>query len=306
MRGGAAPWTRGRRGLPLALLLQLPACAAPGITEEPPCCSSLDPFPVNVVVLTANPAAPTATSLHPSAQIPGLVLTGPQVLAGEIDLLNAHFVDASGGPVCDGADCVSFTLQSMHFRDEIADSGCALLDFGDMRDPMYLDEADPEHVDLSDGVEDAVYACDDERIVAPRAINLYVYDEYRWRDGEADPGGIDSRGRSAERRGVYHPYVVLDLERLQHQTQSPEEHEMGHAFSLGHVCDPAVKRVTHDSNIMGSTCSDCEGGPEAPSGGARNLGFGVVSHDGGACVLDQVQTIIDRAREIQAAWAESP
>lgn len=287
--------------------LALTACGDRGASGF--CGEILAPFPVNIVVLTANEDAPTADSFHPSAADPARTLSGEAVLRGEIDILNTYFRDVSGDLVCEGDDCVTFELADLHFRADIANTTCAeLLAFGDMTERRYLDPTDPDYTDLNDGIEAAIWACEERRMVAPTALNLYVYDEHRWDAdaGVARPSGINSRGRSAERGGVYQPYAVLDLARLQHTTQSPEEHEVGHALSLNHVCDPDVAQVSSDSNIMGSTCAPCDGGPESPSGGARNLGFTRVTHDVRDCEVDQVARIIQRAREIQAAWCRVP
>ncbi len=85
-------------------------------------------------------------------------------------------------------------------------------------------------------------ACDD-----PRAINVYVYDSYAERGGFAD---VTSHGRRNSNR----PYLLLDWERLGHKVQGAEEHEMGHAFGLEHVCAPGAKPKT-STNIMAS--ADC-------------------------------------------------
>ena len=60
--------------------------------------------------------------------------------------------------------------------------------------------------------------------------------------------------------------MLFDWVRLNHQTQSPEEHEMGPAFGLGHVCAIGATQNT-PTNIMAS--QDCGKG----SGGLRTLGF---------------------------------
>jgi len=62
------------------------------------------------------------------------------------------------------------------------------------------------------------------------------------------------------------PFVLIDYERLGNKVQSPEVHEMGHAFGLSHVCHVGAKTST-PTNIMGSK-ENCKG-----SGGVRNLGF---------------------------------
>jgi hypothetical protein len=102
-------------------------------------------------------------------------------------------------------------------------------------------------------------ACTDSRLVDPKAVNVYVYDSYSvaYGDNDITSHGIHNSGQ---------PLVLLDWQRLDHTTQSPEEHEFGHVFGLIHVCVPGATLNT-STNIMAS--ADCGLG----SGGQRNIGF---------------------------------
>ena len=75
---------------------------------------------------------------------------------------------------------------------------------------------------------------------------------------------------------------MLDWERIGHAVQSPEEHEMGHAFGLEHVCEQGASSASH-TNIMASAGGDCEG-----SGGLRDIGF----------TEQQIAVILRHARKI--------
>lgn len=177
----------------------------------------------------------------------------------EIDILNKYFVGANGERP------VKFRFKEKHTINELGGSSCTeLLRMGDAK------------------VEynwrywaDMINSCSDYRVVDPHAINFFIYDSYTERDGFKDK---TSHGRRNDNR----PYVILDWERLTHQIQSPEEHEMGHAFGLEHVCAEGAILNT-PTNIMAS--EECGKG----SGGMRNIGF-----DTG-----QLEKIRRRARDIQ-------
>jgi len=100
----------------------------------------------------------------------------------------------------------------------------------------------------------------------------------------AELGFKDATGHG--RRNSGRPFVFLDWQRLNHGDQAAEEHEMGHAFGLEHICVPGATRQT-PTNIMAS--ADCGKG----SGGLRNLGF---NEQQTATILRYGQQIRDRLR----------
>ncbi|MBF0427987.1 MAG: hypothetical protein HQL94_03630 [Magnetococcales bacterium] len=179
-------------------------------------------------------------------------------MAKEVEILNHHFVTEEGKPV------LQFRLKSVAFFHEIQSSRCSLVKLADV----------PAEYD-GQTWQTLFNGCDDAKVVDPHAINFYVYDSYKSDKGFSD---TDSHGRKNHHR----PYVLIDFARLNHKNQAPEEHEMGHAFGLSHVCVPGAKRDS-DTNIMAS--SECGQG----SGGLRNLGFN----------LKQVAIILEVAHKVQ-------
>lgn len=170
-------------------------------------------------------------------------------LRREVSILNRRFVDAEGRPV------VRFRFKEARVFDEVRSSSCRFAALGDTKEPYD-----------SDAWAEAFNKCEDPKVRDPRAINFYVY---------------DSDGTCHGKRNSGRPYVLIDWVRLGHQGQSPEEHEMGHAFGLEHVCVPGAGLET-STNIMAS--ADCGQG----SGGRRDLGF----------TPEQVGVIRQRAAQI--------
>ena len=164
-----------------------------------------------------------------------------QTFLNEIKILNKYFIDEDGKKIFD------FKFKSAYKYAQIKDSNCSFLKYGDIK--KYNTKE----------VSELYWRCEDDRVRDPQAINFYIVDSYS-KDNGYDSG--TSHGKNARN----HPFILMDWERLNHKGQSPEEHEMGHAFGLGHVCDKDA--TTHsDTNIMAST-GNCEG-----SGGLRNIGF---------------------------------
>lgn len=177
----------------------------------------------------------------------------------EIDILNKYFVGANGGLP------VKFRFKEKHAINELKDSSCVEL--------LHQGDAAVEYNWRN--WADMINSCSDPRVVDPHAINFFIFDSYTDQDGFKD---TTSHGRLNNNR----PYVILDWERLNHRIQSAEEHEMGHAFGLEHVCAEGATLHT-PTNIMAS--AGCGKG----SGGLRNIGF-----DTG-----QLETIRRRAMDIQ-------
>ena len=188
-----------------------------------------------------------------------------QVLDQGSYAFNVHFLVVSDRPAIVVKATEAQMRKEVDILNEYFVTDCqALLDLGNAR------------TEYGDGEawKTAINGCEDKDIIDPEAINFIVYDSW---NSNKEFGDIGSHGRRNRNR----PYVLIDCARLDHMEQPAEEHEMGHAFGLSHVCVPHAKRKT-DTNIM-AAAKDCAG-----SGGERNLGF----------EPDQVQTILRWAEEI--------
>jgi hypothetical protein len=179
-------------------------------------------------VITANPET------HRKASI--------EQLKREVDILNRTFVTLARKPI------VRFRFKSATLYGQLRDSKEPFVALGDSKAPY-----DSTHY------ADLFNRCRDPQVRDLNAINFYIYDSYNPKNGYKD---ITSHGKRNSNR----PYVLIDWERLDNNVQSPEPHEMGHAFGLGHVAVPGATPKTN-SNIMCST----EFG--FGSGGRRNRGF---------------------------------
>jgi hypothetical protein len=204
---------------------------------------------IHFAVITKNPKAHRVATL---AQ-----------LHKEVELLNTYFVTEHRKPI------VRFRLKSSSFYDQVKHSNCEFVHLGDTTRTY-----------SSDGWAELFNRCNDVKLKDPKAINFYIYDSYSEKRGFADQNGHGKRNSNR-------PYVLIDWERLDHKTQSPEEHEMGHALGLGHVCSPGAKQNS-PTNIMSS--ADCGKG----SGGLRDIGF---DDEQVKTILHYVQKIIKKQHQ---------
>ena len=205
-------------------------------------------FDLHFVVITKNPTAQRVASLRQ--------------LQTEVEILNKYFVTEDRKPL------VEFRFKSAIFYDDIKNSQCEFVTLGDTGIPPN-----------SDRLARLFNACNDTKVRDPEAIDVYVYDSHDSRSGSSDATG---HGRNNSNR----PFILLDWERLGHRSQSPEEHEMGHAFGLRHECAPGATSRS-PTNIM--TSAECGRG----SGGLRNIGFNRA----------QVETILANVPKIKARLA---
>lgn len=182
-----------------------------------------------------------------------------ELFENEIDILNRYFVTA------DRKEIVRFRLGSVRLYDQVKNSKC-----------LFVQEVvDVKKYHDYSHLKSLYNACDDRNVRSSEAINFYIYDSYA-----SQNGFLDKTSRGYNNSG--HPFVMLDWERLGHTLQSPEEHEMGHAFGLRHVCEEGATRNS-STNIMASS-GGCNG-----NGGLRNIGF----------TEAQVNVILQHAREMQ-------
>ena len=99
--------------------------------------------------------------------------------------------------------------------------------------------------------------CTSSRLCNHRAINVYIY-ENRY-DGEGGFGATDDTGHG--RNNGHEPFILVDFDRVTGVDgttgapivrQLPFEHELGHAFNLGHTCEDGVNISSDPSFLMGS------------------------------------------------------
>lgn len=162
-------------------------------------------------------------------------------LKREVDILNTKFRTFRKKQI------VKFNFKSVSFFDEVKDIGCEFVGLGDAK------------VYDTYKYAEIFNKCEHSKVRDRKAINFYVSDSYNKSGGYDD---ITSHGKRNSNR----PYVLIDWERLNCNVQSPEAHEMGHAFGLYHVSVPGAK-LQSSTNIM---CSTQYG---FGSGGKRNVGF---------------------------------
>ncbi|QER38927.1 hypothetical protein F2A31_04120 [Acinetobacter suaedae] len=184
-------------------------------------------FDIHFAVLTSNPSAQMIATLNQMKE--------------EVNILNTYFVKEDRSPI------IKFRFKSVSFYNEIKNSTCSFIELGDT---MYKNEIN---------WVSRFNECNDPLVKDKKALNFYVYDSYTAAAGYNDK---DSFGY----RNFNRPFIALDWQRLNHQIQSPEEHEMGHAFGLTHVCVSGATLST-STNIMASA-GGCDG-----SGGKRDIGF---------------------------------
>lgn len=183
---------------------------------------------VHFCVLTSNPKAQQKATL--------------QQLKKEVKILNSKFVTFNRKPI------VRFKFKSASFYNDIKNSKDQLAVFGNSKEAGNTNK-----------FTKLFNSCTDKKVRDPHAINFYVYDSYSEKVGFAD---IISHGRRNSNR----PFILIDWQRLDNNIQSPEVHEMGHAFGLYHVAVPGA-RLNHSTNIMASIEHSFG------SGGKRDLGF---------------------------------
>jgi hypothetical protein len=164
-------------------------------------------------------------------------------ITAQVDTLNQYFVSEQRQPV------FNFKFKSVTQYAQVQQSDCHLAKLGDVEVSI---------VDV--GYEDDFNDCYDPLLKDPKAINVYIYDSYLF--------GSFKNAFGVGLNNDDNPFILLDYARLPH-IAATQEHEMGHAFGLEHICSTA-KSKRAASNIMASAIGDCASGSKT---GLRNIGF---------------------------------
>ncbi|RZF55628.1 hypothetical protein EXE30_02135 [Acinetobacter halotolerans] len=188
--------------------------------------TSYETFDIHFTVLTSNPSAHLVATLSQFQE--------------EVNILNTYFVKEDRSPI------IKFRFKSASFYNDIKNSTCSFIELGDTMNQNDTDWA--THFN----------SCNDPLVKNKNALNFYIFDSYNENYGYNHKDGFGKRNSNR-------PFIVLDWQRLNHNIQAPEEHEMGHAFGLSHFCALGAS-PTSSTNIMSSSC---QGG----STGKRDIGF---------------------------------
>lgn len=223
-----------------------------------------------------------------------------QVAANQVDLLNAHFRTLSG------AQIFQFVKKRhVTFADAHSSPACPKLKrlARDAENDIGSNAIRNAAVDQCfDGTGEAA------RLFDHAAINMYIFDHVYTNDDEGSDGGT---GYGKEVGNKRFPVLFVDIDRVSKarhgETAAAQEHELGHAFGLHHVCQPQGALHTSimpTSNTMKLSWFD----PAAPddatfrcvdAGGAqgdRSMGFSdftlsTASSSGNLAAVDQMATI---------------
>jgi len=191
-----------------------PACGTLCGDNFKACAGIASEFPIHFCVVTQNDSATNKATL---AQ-----------LREEVNILNTYFTAEDPSLSSGRRKMLHFTFKSATFYTQASVSGSPLVDL-----------LDQEISYEGDSIQSLFNQESNASIRDPHALNIYVYDSWNSTDQRAHFG---SHARNNNDR----PYVLLDYVRLNHNIQAPEEHEMGHAFGLAHICEAG------GVNIMGS------------------------------------------------------
>lgn len=227
-------------------------------------------FPVHFCVVTNNDSA-------------SRIATYAQ-LQQEVDILNLYFTARDPSLSSGRRALVAFTFKSASLYHDITGMTSDLV--------AELQRA----VEINDWTRIKEYYAKEMNtaILDPGAINIFIYDAW---DSTNGWGNTDGHGTYND----YSPIILLDYTRLNH-VQAAEEHEMGHAFGLAHVCETGATS-TSSTNIMACsrdypshneygyiglslTYVDCP-----YSGGLRDIGFNAAQS---LIILDSAQKIMDK------------
>lgn len=158
----------------------------------------------------------------------------------ELAILNQYFVDENNQKI------FKFKIHRYYSYQDFSKRKCDL-----------ANQLSQSKAIVPDNLPSAVRTCFPRR--KSKEVLFIIYDSYgeKLKDADITSWGFRNQGQ---------PFILIDWQRLNYQTQAASIHEMGHAFGLSHVCSPKATKNT-PTNIMSSY--DCRLG----SGGLRNLGF---------------------------------
>ncbi len=193
-------------------------------------CEGIDfTFPVNFVIVTDNGSAGMMTSYRAMEEI--------------VWTLNLYFAAEDQRNTTSKKKLVNFELKSYVRYNRAESIG------GDLFNTLNTNS-----VYRGDVIQQQFNSELSTVIRDPEAINVYIYDSGQ--DGDI---GADRDGHGRYNSGK--PYILLDYHRINKRINAAEEHEMGHAFGVAHICNSMISEKTQSSNIMTSEGKyPCEGG----------------------------------------------
>lgn len=204
------------------------SCEQAAVDEYNRCIAEGVLFPVHFVVLTDS--------------LKGTDSAVTYELTGIIDTLNRYFsVEDTTMPPDNRRKIVAFEFKSATlFAEATADSN-------DLVNYAWPDFSIDTRHDFKDMVNDI----DTQYLMDTSAINVYIVDT--WRTVDTIYKDVNT---SHAKNNNDQPYLVIDYKRITGAAPRTgvEEHEMGHAFNLAHVCEPGATRNS-STNIMSSSGS---------------------------------------------------
>ena len=232
-------------------------------------CKNIDfVFPINFVIMTDNGSAKSLTTYSDMENI--------------VTTLNRYFAAEDCRSISNKKKLVTFTMGSYLPYSKAKLRGSVL--FRQINTGVDY---------LGDRINDLFDNEEDELIRDPNAINVYIYDSGL--DGDSGP---DKTGHGRFNGG--YPYVMLDYARINTRDQAAEEHEMGHAFGLTHICNSMIDDNRQSSNIM-TSAGKFQGSGGLSSNGSRQI---ECNHLGGKRDLgftpEQAKIILQNAVKIHS------